>query len=143
MAVNVYQSIQGNLGLAKAINYFVSHSIPVSIPLNDTQKYDLVADFNGKLQRISVKTSRNTTTGGKTYQVQLRNTGGSSGKSVTRLFDNETVDYLFIYTADDKMYLIPTADLEIVNSITVGLKYTEYLIQEKPFSIFAQEIENS
>ena len=143
MAVNVYQSMQGNLGLAKAINYFVSHSIPVSIPLNDTQKYDLVADFNGKLQRISVKTSRNTSTEGKTYQVQLRNTGGSSGKSIIRLFDNETVDYLFIYTADDKMYLIPTEDIQVTNAITVGLKYTEYLVEEKPFSIFAQELENS
>lgn len=143
MAINVYQSIQGNLGLAKAINYFVSHSIPVSIPLNDTQKYDLVADFNGKLQRVSVKTSRNTHSGGKSYEVQLRNTGGSSGKSVVRLFDNESADYLFVYTADDKMYLIPFSEITATTGITVGTKYTEYLVQEKPFSIFAQEIENS
>ena len=143
MAVNIYQSIQGNLGLAKAINYFVSHSIPVSIPLNDTQKYDLVADFNGKLQRISIKTSRNTHTNGKTYEVQLRNTGGSSGKSVIRLFDNESADYLFVYTADDKMYLIPFSEIAATSAITVGIKYTDYLVQEKPFSIFSQELENS
>ena len=141
--MNIYQSIQGNLGLAKAINYFVSHSIPVSIPLNDTQKYDLIADFNGKLQRVSVKTSRNTHTNGKSYEVQLRNTGGSSGKSVIRLFDNESADYLFVYTADDKMYLIPFSAITATSGIVVGIKYTEYLVQEKPFSIFAQEIENS
>ena len=140
---NVYQSIQGNLGLAKAINYFVSHSIPVSIPLNDTQKYDLIADFNGKLQRVSVKTSRNTRTNGKSYEVQLRNTGGSSGQSVIRLFDNESADYLFVYTADDKMYLIPFSAITATSGIVVGSKYTEYLVQEKPFSIFAQELENS
>lgn len=137
---NIYHSLQGNLGLAKAINYFVSHQIPVSIPLNDTQKYDLVADFNGKLQRISVKTSRNTTTGGKSYSVQLRNTGGSSGKNNVRLFDEETVDYLFIYTADNKTYLIPTKDLGLINAITVGIKYTEYLVQEKDFATFTSEI---
>lgn len=142
MAINVYQSIQGNLGLAKAINYFVSHSIPVSIPLNDTQKYDLVADFNGKLQRVSVKTSRNTHTNGKSYEVQLRNTGGSSGKSVIRLFDNESADYLFVYTADDKMYLIPFSAITATSGIVVGTKYTEYLVEEKPFSVFSQEIEN-
>ena len=141
--MNIYQSIQGNLGLAKAINYFVSHSIPVSIPLNDTQKYDLIADFNGKLQRVSVKTSRNTHTNGKSYEVQLRNTGGSSGKSVIRLFDNESADYLFVYTADDKMYLIPFSAITATSGIVVGIKYTEYLVQEKPFSTFAQEIENS
>ena len=143
MAVSVYQSIQGNLGLAKAINYFVSHSIPVSIPLNDTQKYDLIADFNGKLQRVSVKTSRNTRTNGKSYEVQLRNTGGSSGQSVIRLFDNDSADYLFVYTADDKMYLIPFSAITATSGLVVGSKYTEYLVQEKPFSIFTQEIENS
>ena len=38
----MYQALQGNVGLGKAIEYFTSHSIPVCIPLNDTQKYDLV-----------------------------------------------------------------------------------------------------
>ena len=55
----MYQSLQGNLGLGKAIEYFTSHNITVALPLNDTQSYDLIADFNGGLQRISVKTSRN------------------------------------------------------------------------------------
>ena len=55
---NIYRSIQGNIGLGKAIEYFTSWGIPVSIPLNDTQKYDLIADFDNKLQRISVRTSR-------------------------------------------------------------------------------------
>ena len=68
----MYLSMQGNLGLGKAIEYFTSHSIPIAIPLNDTQKYDLIADFNGKLQRISVKTSR-ATENGKSFSVQLRN----------------------------------------------------------------------
>ena len=48
----LYNSLQGNLGLGKAIEYFTSHSIPVAIPLNDTQKYDLIADFDGILTRI-------------------------------------------------------------------------------------------
>ena len=67
----IYQSIQGNIGLGKAIEYFTSHGITVVIPLNDTQKYDLIADFNGGLQRISVKTSA-FTKNGKTYPVVLK-----------------------------------------------------------------------
>lgn len=46
------------MGLGKAIEYFTSNNITIALPLNDTQKYDLIADFNGKLQRISIKTSR-------------------------------------------------------------------------------------
>ena len=72
----IYQSIQGNMGLGKAIEYFTSNNITVAIPLNDTQKYDLIADFNGKLQRISIKTSR-FSQNNKSYSVALKNSGGS------------------------------------------------------------------
>ena len=41
----LYNALQGNLGLGKAIEYFTSQSIPVAIPLNDTQKYDIIADL--------------------------------------------------------------------------------------------------
>ena len=91
---NVYLSLQGNMGLSKAIDYFTSHQIPIALPMNDTQKYDLIADFNGGLQRISVKTSRNLTENG-TYSVGLRNTGGASGKSIARLFNKNSCDYIF------------------------------------------------
>ena len=139
----VYQSIQGNIGLGKAISYFVSNKIPISIPLNDTQKYDLVAEINGKLQKVSVKTSRNSHKNSTSYSVQLRNTGGSSGKNKVRLFDKNDIDYLFIYTADNKMYLIPSEIITVKNAITVGIKYTEYLVNEKSFSDFANDLENN
>lgn len=100
--MGVYNSIQGNMGLGKAIEYFTSRNISVSIPLNDTQKYDLIADIDGKLCKISVKTSRYTENEGKSYSVQLRNTGGSSGKISYRMFENDSCDYIFIYTAAEK-----------------------------------------
>ena len=130
--------MQGNLGLGKAIEYFTSHSIPVAIPLNDTQKYDLIADFNGKLQRISVKTSRATETG-KSFSVQLRNTGGSSGNNKIRPFDNESCDYLFIYTINEEYYLIPSKEVTAINSINVGPKYYDYLVEIKTFAEFISE----
>ena len=138
---NVYQSIQGNMGLGKAIEYFTSHEIPIAIPLNDTQKYDLIADFNGQLQRISVKTSRYSTTQGKSYEVVLKNSGGSSGKSVIRHFDNTSCDYLFIYTADENLYLIPTKAISTFNTISVGIKYTEYKVSIKTLKEYTQNLE--
>ena len=136
---NVYLSLQGNMGLSKAIDYFTSHQISIALPMNDTQKYDLIADFNGGLQRISVKTSRNKSEYG-TYSVGLRNTGGSSGNIKTRPFDNTTCDYLFILTGDDKIYLIPSKIIDAKNAITVGKKYTEYEVHIKTLSQYAKEI---
>ena len=130
--------MQGNLGLGKAIEYFTSHSIPVAIPLNDTQKYDLIADFNGKLQRISVKTSR-ATENGKSFSVQLKNTGGSSGNNKIRPFDNESCDYLFISTINEEYYLIPSKEVTAINSINVGPKYYDYLVEIKTFAEFISE----
>lgn len=136
---NVYLSLQGNMGLSKAIDYFTSHQIPIALPMNDTQKYDLIADFNGGLQRISVKTSRNRTEYG-TYSVNLRNTGGSSGNFKTRPFDNSTCDYIFILTGENKLYLIPSNIIDATNSISVGKKYTEYEVYIKQLSEYAEEL---
>ena len=47
----------GNIGEAMAISLFVKHGIPIAIPFGDNEKYDLIAEFNGKLNKIQVKTS--------------------------------------------------------------------------------------
>ena len=39
----------GNAGLAMAIAYFGSNGYTVSVPLNDTQDYDLVVDMGGSV----------------------------------------------------------------------------------------------
>ena len=133
----MYQALQGNLGLAKAIEYFTSQGITVSIPLNDTQPYDLVADFNGKLQKISVKTGRSTKNG-ITYSVQLRNTGGGRKNGIRQvLFDNSSCDYLFIYTIDECLYLIPAPEVAVKSAITVGdIKSKKYEVSIKLFRDF-------
>ena len=137
----LYNSLQGNIGLGKAIEYFTSQGIPVAIPLNDTQKYDLIADFNGDLQRVSVKTSRYKSSE-TSYEVQLKNTGGSTGNNKIRLFDNTDCDYVFIYTADESLYLIPSQDISATTSIKVGNKYTEYKVKVKTLLDFNEEIKN-
>ena len=131
----LYLALQGNIGLGKAIEYFTSQAIPVSIPLNDTQKYDLVVDINSKLFKVSVKTSNGRNKNG-TYNVTLKNSGGSSGKSTIRPFDNTTCDYLFVYTGDDKTYLIPAEKVTATSSIVVGNKYVEYEVKSNKLSEF-------
>ena len=46
---------KGNYGLGIAIAYFTSHGYIVSIPLNDTQDYDLIVDKNNCIQKVQVK----------------------------------------------------------------------------------------
>ena len=46
---------KGNVGESKIIFEFVKRGIQVSIPFGDNARYDLIAEFNGKLNKIQVK----------------------------------------------------------------------------------------
>lgn len=45
---------KGRAGMALAIAYFGANGYTVSIPLNDTQWYDLIVEKDGKLKQFSV-----------------------------------------------------------------------------------------
>ena len=122
-----YKSHQGNVGLGRAIAYYTAKCIPILLPLNDTQKYDLAIDKDGKLQRVSVKTSQYKAKSGN-YEVLLKNCGGSSGVSKTRYFDNNNCDIVFILTIDDTMYEIPSSKIDSKTSLTLTDKWDSYKV---------------
>ena len=123
----MYNAIQGNVGLGRAIAYFTSKAITVCLPLNDTQKYDLVIDTLAGLQKVSVKTTKFKNKQNN-YEVLLKNCGGSSGKSKIRVFDNTTCDYLFVLSGDDRMYLIPSKDVAAKHSLSLSKKWDKYIV---------------
>lgn len=43
---------KGNAGLSLAIGYYGSNGYTVSLPLNDTQDYDLIIDKDQKLYKV-------------------------------------------------------------------------------------------
>ena len=75
-----YKSHQGNVGLGRAIAYYTAKCIPVLIPLNDTQKYDLAIEKDNKLQRVSVKTTQGLNRSKTYYEVQLKNSTKNGGE---------------------------------------------------------------
>ena len=136
----MYQSIQGNIGLGKAIEYFTSHGITVSLPLNDTQKYDLVVDMYGSMSRIQVKTSRYKKPSRGLFEVDMKHSGGFNRSRPIGRFDNTTCDYLFVYTAYDRIYLIPASELTCTCTLLIGRKYRDFEVQPQPFSVFAENV---
>ena len=46
---------KGNIGESIILTEFVKRGIQVSIPFGDNARYDLIAEFNGKLNKIQVK----------------------------------------------------------------------------------------
>ena len=118
---------KGNSGLGMAIAYFSSNGYVVSIPLNDTQDYDILVDKGGFISKVQVKA-----TGCKTknniYQVALKTCGGTKGKEYKTLV-NTNIDYVFILNADLKMYLIPKNEIKNKSTINLGKKMDKYIVE--------------
>lgn len=120
---------QGNVAVSFAIAYYTTKKWVVSIPLNDSQDYDLlVEDTEGFIYKVQVKSTRYTDRTGK-YVAELRSSGGTRG-TVYKDVCSSKVDYLFIMTAEGSFYEIPLIDLtESVKSMTLGDKYEKFKVK--------------
>ena len=125
MILNNYENTKrrGAVGLGVAIAYFTKLGHIVSIPLNDSQDYDLIVDDGDKLKKIQVKTVNCKSNGH--YKVELR-THTSRGR--TKDFSTNSSDYIFILTEEGIIYLIPTNCLSVKTAITLTKKYAEYIV---------------
>ena len=123
---STYKTHQGNIGLGRAIAFYTSKAIPVMLPLNDSQKYDLVID-DGTLKRVSVKTTKFRDNRNQ-YIVQLKNTTLGSSSNTIRKFNNNECDILFVVTRDYTMYEIPAKEIKCTSALTLTESYNKYKI---------------
>src|SRR5436190_390429 len=90
---------QGDLGEASAVEWLVSKRAKVLIPFGHSPDYDLVAEIEGKLLRIQVKTSTYvevTPNGHHRYALQIATNGGNqSWSGVAKRFNPSRFDFLF------------------------------------------------
>ena len=117
---------KGNSGLGIAIAYFTSNGYVVSIPLNDTQDYDLIIEKNKKLKTIQVKATSCQTKSGS-YQVSLKSCGGTKGK-MYKTFIDTNVDYLFVVTDKKQLYFIAKEYINNRSTLNLCDKYEKYRV---------------
>lgn len=110
----------GRIGLSKAIDYFTIHGYTVSLPLNDTQYYDLVVEKDTKFYTVQCKATKTNNS-----SIDFRNTGGTKGCVYANSLD-DPVDYFFCIDKDFNCYLIPRNDLLAFGTTrSICLKRTE------------------
>lgn len=122
--INTTNKQKGNCGLGIAIGYFSTNGYIVSIPLNDTQDYDLLIDKNNEIRSVQVKYTTCKTKYGN-YQVALKSCGGTKGVTYKTVIDTR-VDFLFIATDNIDMYLIPIKDVKNKSTLNLCEKYSKY-----------------
>lgn len=97
---------KGRAGMSFAIAYFGSNGYTVSVPLNDTQWYDLIVEKDGIFQTVQCKA-----TGSKNNAISLRNCGGTKGKEYDNVL-NHNLDLLFCLNSKQELFVIPIQDLK-------------------------------
>ena len=122
---------QGLIGVTDAIAWFGRQGWPVSVPLIDSQPYDLVVDDGTRLLRVQVKTTTYRSRSGR-FVVQLCTRGGSRSFHTTRSFQPGACDLLYVLTDDHDRYLIPTTEVRAGHSLTLGARMAPFLLTCTP-----------
>ena len=90
-----------------AINYFTCQGYTISLPINDTQWYDLVVEKDGKFYTVQCKATQT-----ENGDIDFRSTGGTNGGVYDNLLNHSELDYLFCVNKDLNMWLIPIKDIQ-------------------------------
>jgi PD-(D/E)XK endonuclease len=125
---------QGDLGEASAIEWLTRQGATVSMPLGHSPDYDLIAEADGRLVRVQVKTTtvkRPTPEGHSRWEVTIRTNGGNqSWSGVAKQFDPNKVDSLFVLVGDGRRWLIPASAVEGMTGLCLGgRKYSEFEVE--------------
>lgn len=130
----INRSRQGDLGEASAIEWLTSKGALVWIPLGHSPDVDLVAEVEGRLLRVQVKTTtqRETTPDGhERWSASVATNGGNqSWTRVAKRFDSRCVDFLFVLVGDGRRWFIPADAVESTVGLKLaGTKYSEFEIE--------------
>jgi hypothetical protein len=119
---------QGDLGELSALEWLVSVGAKVAVPLGHSPDWDLIAELEGKLLHVQVKTSR--VFRNRRWEVTLCTRGGNrSWNGLVKLLDASRCDYLFVHVADGRRWFIPTSALGGGSGIRLaGPKYAAFEI---------------
>lgn len=100
---------KGNLTELQCITAFYQLGYQVSIPYGENSRYDFIADINGKLIRVQVKTAslKKDTQGAIDFATS--STRVNATENISRRYTKDEIDYFATYW-DNQCYLIPVEE---------------------------------
>ena len=114
----------GNIGEAKALAKLVSMNIPVYVGFGDNERADLVAEFNGKLNELQVKTSEKFED--NQFVVSLKSSTIRNQNHYYHTYNASEIDYFIIYNLEsDILLLLPIEEFENRTQVKFRIPYIE------------------
>lgn len=96
----------GRIGLSMAINYFTIQGYTISLPLNDTQWYDMVIEKDNCFYTVQCKATMT-----EDGTISLKSCGGTKGAVYDSILNHPELDYMFCVNKDLDCWLIPVTDI--------------------------------
>lgn len=127
----------GRIGLSMAINYFTCQGYTVSLPLNDTQWYDLIIEKDGVFQTVQSKATQT-----ENGTIDFRSSGGTKGDVYDNLLNHAALDYLFCVDKDLNMWNIPIKDLIAFGSKRQIVLRLEPTVNSQGFQTYKYLVKN-
>jgi hypothetical protein len=120
---------QGHLGEVSALEWLASIGACVAIPFGPSPDWDLLAELDGRLIRVQVKTC--TRRYNRRWAVAICTRGGNqSWSGLVRRMSPTRCDYLFVHVGDGRRWFIPSDRVEGTTAINVGgPKYAEFEVE--------------
>ena len=117
---------QGDLGELSAMAWLATQGAKVAIPVGHSPDWDVIAEMDGRILRVQVKTC--TCWVRRRWSVSVCTRGGNqSWSGIVKRFDAARCDYLFALVGDGRRWFIPSASLDGGTSIQLGgPKYSEF-----------------
>lgn len=112
----------GNYGEQITILKFCELNIPVFTSVGDNERCDLIAEFNGKLNKIQCKTSLHKIDN-NTFVAKVISKSTKNGKEIYHHYDSTEVDYFSIYNIElNQLLLVPQNVIGNKSTITFRIK---------------------
>ena len=113
------------------MEWLASTGAVVWIPLSHSPHVDLIAETDGRLVKVQVKTcTYKPANATDRWHVSITTSGGNrSWTGSAKVFDRSRVDFLFVLVGDGRRWFIPACAVEASRAIALGgRKYSEFEI---------------
>ena len=115
---------KGNIGEAVVLAEFVKRGISVALPFGDNARYDLIAEFNGKLNKIQIKYCNQQISENNSISCPCASSTNHTTNKHYTTYEND-VDYFCFYIVEWNECILVPIDV-------IGTKKVITFRQEKP-----------
>ena len=140
---------KGNLTELQCMSAFMAQNCGVSIPFGDNSKYDFIADIDGKLLKIQVKTASIKDENSIKFSCRSTHVNCTGVKNIR--YDENEIDYFATYW-NNQCYLIPVKECSVEKTLRFappkngqikGITFAkDYLLEQQLIKIKEEVVKN-